>query len=623
MPSMSDEAKSPAARRALGVGVGVVVLGLIAGYVLRARKASDQPVTPTEGSGFQERAREAGITFRMHLLPKEQGEPFHINLYDHGSGLAVGDYDNDGREDIYFLNQLGPNALYRNMGDGSFVDVTAQAGVALGGRISVGATFADYDNDGWADLFVTTTRGGNVLFHNRGDGTFEDVTAAAGLTHVGHSQTAVFFDYDNDGYLDLFLTNTAHWTTDVFDSAAKYFEGKPDLSSLMTSPKESNILYRNNGDGTFSDVTERAGLRGRGWAGDAAVFDYDDDGFLDLFVPSMVGRGQLYRNTGHGTFRDVTSQTLGRTSYGAIGCKVFDYDGDGRLDLFVVDMHSDMWMGVDRQNLSLDVARQVQHRRFRTPKGPTVEEEAPGLVQVQRAMFARQGEDFDALLFGNALYRNLGRGQFTETAVAAGLETLWPWGVGTGDFDNDGHEDVFIPSGMGYPYYYWPNALMMNNGDGTFRDRAAAFGVEPPRGGIYLEERVAGRQATRSSRSAVVADFDGDGRLDIVTNNFNDRPYYFANRFPRRNYMALRLTGTQSNRDAIGAVVRLWIGKTVMVRQVNPAGGYLAHSSRVVHFGLGDHGKVDRIEIRWPRGIVQRLDNPEINTLLQIREPAH
>ena len=608
---------------ARSLAIAVVVAVVIAGYVLLARHTADETAAPDGRSGFQERAREAKLAFRMHDLPKEQGERFRINLYDHGSGLAVGDYDNDGREDIYFLNQLGPNALYRNAGDGTFVDVTAQAGVALGDRISVAATFADYDNDGWADLFVTTTRGGNVLWHNRGDGTFEDVTAAAGLSHIGHSQTPVFFDYDNDGYLDLFLTNTAQWTTDVFDSAAGYFEGKADLEHLQTSPTESNILYHNNGDGTFTDQTDHAGLRGRGWAGDVAVFDYDEDGFLDLFVPSMFGRGQLYRNSGHGTFTDVTAQTLGRTPHGAIGCKVFDYDGDGRLDLFVVDMHSDMWMGLDSRHSSLGVATQTQHRRFLSPLGPTVNEAAPGFTRAMRKMFAMRREDYDVLLFGNALYRNLGQGKFTETAVAAGLETLWPWGVATGDFDNDGHEDVFIASGMGYPFYYWPNQLMMNNGDGTFHEQAAALGVEPPTDGIYLEESVGGQRAARSSRSAVVADFDEDGRLEIVTNNFNDRPYFFANRFPRRNYIEFRLTGTRSNRDAIGAVVRLRAGNTVMVRQVSPAGGYLAQSSRVVHFGLGERSKVDRIEIRWPRGTVQTLDNPAINTLHQIREPAH
>jgi hypothetical protein len=163
---------------------------------------------------------------------------------------------------------------------------------------------------------------------------------------------------------------------------------------------------------------------------------------------------------------------------------------------------------------------------------------------------------------------------------------------------------------------------MMNNGDGTFRSRALELGIEPPRGGVYQDERIGGQPATRSSRSAVVADFDGDGRLEIVTNNFNDRPYFFANRLPRRNYVAFRLTGTKSNRDAIAAVVRLWVGKTVMVRQVNPAGGYLSQSSRVLHFGLGGRSHVDRVEIRWPSGIVQTLDNPAINTLHQVREAA-
>jgi enediyne biosynthesis protein E4 len=577
---------------------------------------------PASPAGFAERAREAGITFRMHDLPNEQGETFHINLYDHGAGLAVGDYDNDGREDIYFLNQLGPNALYRNTGNGSFVDVTARAGVGLGDRVCVGATFADYDNDGWEDLFVTSTRGGNVLFHNRGDGTFSDVTAAAGLTRRGHFQTPVFFDFDNDGLLDLFLTGTGQWTTDVYDSATHAYVGKPDLGTLMTTAKEFNVLYRNNGNGTFTDVTDKAGVRGRGWAGDAAVFDYDEDGFLDLFVADMFGRGQLYHNSGHGTFTDVTARTLGPTPYGAIGSKAFDYDGDGRLDLLVVDMHSDMWTGLDTRQASLPLATQAQHQRFRSPLGPTGNERSPQFGQTAAQLFATMGEDYDALLFGNALYRNLGNGKFTETASAAGVETFWPWAVASGDFDNDGFEDVFIPSGMGYPFYYWPNQLMMNHGDGTFRERAAELGVEPPRGGIYLDERVAGRQATRSSRGAVTADFDGDGRLEIVTNNFNDHPYFFQNRFPKRNFVAFHLTGTRSNRDAIGALVRLWTGNRVMVRQVNPAGGYLSHSSRIVHFGLGEHGTIDSVQIRWPSGIIQKLEKPAVNVLQAIREPS-
>jgi len=609
MPDPNDT-KSSLTRRALAMVT--IAAGVVAGCVLLTRNQS----------GFQERAREAGIAFRMHFLPKEQGEPFHINLYDHGAGLAVGDYDNDGREDIYFLNQNGSNALYRNLGNGSFVDVTAAAGASIGKHISVGATFADYDNDGWPDLFITTTRGGNFLLHNAG-GKFTDVTRAAGLSRVGHFQTPVFFDYDNDGFLDLLVTNTGQWTTDVFDSTTGAYVGKPDLGTLMTTPKEFNVLYHNNGNGTFTDVTARAGLSGRGWAGDVAVFDYDEDGFLDLFVPSMFGRGQLYHNNANGTFTDVTAETLGRTPYGAVGCKVFDYDGDGRLDLLVVDMHSDMWMGLDTEQRTLELARRTAHQRFLSPLGPTVQQDAPGFSATVRRLFAEMGEDDTTLLFGNALYHNLGGGKWQETALPAGLETLWPWGIATGDYDNDGHEDVFITAGMGYPFYYWPNSLMMNKGDGTFVDRATDLGIEPPPDGIYQPEPIAGHQATRSSRSAVVGDFDGDGRLEIVTNNFNDHPYYFANRFPRRNYVELRLTGTVSNRDAIGAVVRLWVGKTVMVRQVNPAGGYLSHSSRVIHFGLGDHSSVDRIEIRWPRGIVQTLDHPAINSLLQVREPTH
>src|SRR5262249_10272398 len=194
---------------------------------------------------------------------------FKINLYDHGAGVAVGDFDGDGHDDIYFCNQLGPNALYRNKGDGTFADVTEKAGVALGDRVCVAATFVAYGNDGKLDLFVTSTRGGNVLFRNQGDGTFKDVTKEAGLSHVGHSQTALFFDFDGDGFLDLFLTNTAAWTSDSYNMDAHYFAGKgglgEDLVKVVGSPKESKILYRNNGDGTFTDVTDKTGLKRPGW----------------------------------------------------------------------------------------------------------------------------------------------------------------------------------------------------------------------------------------------------------------------------------------------------------------------------------------------------------------------
>src|SRR5439155_4353520 len=177
----------------------------------------------------------------------------------------IADFDSDGHDDLYFTNQLGPNALYRNNGDGTFTDVTDKAGVGVGDRICVGAAFADTRNNGRQDLYVTSTRGGNLFFRNRGDGTFQDATREAGLTHVGHSQGALFFDYDNDGYLDLLVTNTAKWTLDSDAPRPHFFPGKDlGLGDFLNSPKEWNILYHNNGDGTFTDVTATSGLKGRG-----------------------------------------------------------------------------------------------------------------------------------------------------------------------------------------------------------------------------------------------------------------------------------------------------------------------------------------------------------------------
>jgi len=572
---------------------------------------------PATSRGFRDVARESGIHFHMSFLPKEQGETFKANLYDHGCGLAVADYDGDGDDDVLFLNQLGPNALYRNRGDGTFEDVTDQAGpLAMSDRVKVGAAFGDYDNDDDQDLYVTSTRGGNVLLENLGDGRFRDVTERAGVGLVKHSQTPAFFDYDNDGDLDLFVTNSGRWTNDDFDPAAGNFSGTEDVWEHVFEPsdREFDVLYRNDGQGAFTDVTDEAGLSGQDWGSDVAAFDYDDDGDLDLFISHMYGRSRLFRNDGRGHFDDVTDDTLQRVSMGAMGCKAFDFDGDGRLDLFTADMHSDMWTGRDQRE------RVRPGRKYRHLQGPPTIADVDQLTREDQ-IAERLGLDYDKLSFGNSLFCNHGEGRFTEVSDEAGMETWWPWGGAVGDFDNDGNEDVFVPAGMGYPYFYWPSSLMRNNGDNTFSDVAEREGVEPPTEGLYLPELIGGHQAARSSRCAAVADFDGDGRLELIVNNFNDRPYYFRNQFPRRRYVAFRLRGMTSNHDAVGAVVKLFVGRRVLVRQVHATGGYLSQSSKTLHFGLGDDERVDRAEIRWPGGPRQIIMAPAVDRLHEVTEP--
>jgi len=456
-------------------------LAVVSVLALATSFAAGIALTPAESLvRFTDVLDGSGIEFRHHFFPSEQGENYRMNMYDHGSGVAIADVNGDGLPDIYFLDFLGPNALYINKGGFKFENVAARAGVAMADSVSVGAAFGDYDNDGHPDLYVTTYHSGNRLFRNRGDGTFEDVTRSAGVGHRGHSSAAVWLDFDLDGDLDLFVTNVGPFTVPEPSPDAPYARRgiSLPLSYILANPEvyhkgESSILYRNNGDGTFTDVTKQAGITSAEWNGDAVAGDYDNDGYPDLYVSNMFGANHLFHNNRNGTFTDVTRTALRRTSWGAMGSLFFDANNDGYLDLYVVDMHSDMWTHNDPAG-HVDPAV-----KYDTPRGKN----APGWRVVTRPEETRAR----AALFGNTYFVNRRDGTFEERSGAAGLENFWPWGIVAGDFDNDGWQDLFVPAGMGYPYVYWPNLLLMNNGGASFADYSAKAGIEPPKRGKYIE----------------------------------------------------------------------------------------------------------------------------------------
>jgi hypothetical protein len=575
----------------------------------QAQRATVDRFKVFHGFRFTDRRPESGITF-VHRIVDDAGRTYKAAHYDHGNGIAVADVDGDGRLDVYFTNQVGGNELWKNLGGGRFRNMTAEAGVGLADRVSVSASFADVDNDGDEDLYVTTVRMGNALFENDGKGRFKDVSKASGLDYVGHSSGAVFFDYDRDGRLDLFLANVGKYTTEE-RGAGGYYIAYEDAFSGHLHPERTEIsrLYRNAGGGRFEDVTETTGLKDGGWSGDASVADFNEDGWPDLYVLNMQGDNHYWENHGGKTFVETAAKYFPKTPWGAMGIKVFDGDGDGRMDLLITDMHSDMLR---------DFTPQEEKLRF----------------EPQVDMPSLQGGANN--IFGNAFYKNLGDGDFVEISGRLGLENYWPWGVSVDDLNADGWDDVLITASMNYPFRYGVSSLLLNNRGEVFLDSEFLLGIEPRRNGSGIRtrktwftldcsgadkanRRCEGRTGkytftgTLGTRSAAIFDLDGDGDLDIVTNEFNSEPQVFVSDLAQQrkiHWLGVRLRGTKSNRDGLGARVTVHAGPRALVKVLDGSSGYLSHSAAPLYFGLDEAETVDRIEIRWPSGATQTIPGP-------------
>ncbi len=570
------------------------------------------------GFQFTDRVKESGITF-VHRIVDDSGRYYKLVHYDHGNGIAAADVDRDGLTDIYFVNQRGGSQLWKNIGGGRFRNMTREAGVALADRVGAAASFADIDNDGDQDLFVTTVRQGNALFENDGRGRFTDISKTAGVDHVGHSSGAVFFDYDKDGLLDLYLCNVGRYTVDAKRGGA--YVGLPDAFSGHLHPdrSETAILYRNLGGHRFANVTGDVGLGDAGWSGDASVADLNDDGFLDLYTLNMQGANHFFENENGKRFVDKTAQYFPRTSWGAMGVKFFDYDNDGRPDLFVTDMHSDMSevIGPEREKLK-------------------------SRMQWSNDFLRGDASNF---VFGNSLFHNRGSGKLEEVSDQLGVENYWPWGPSIADVNADGWQDAFIASSMNYPFRYGINSLLVNNRGEKFLDSEFLLGIEPRHGGrthtawfdvdctapdMAKLEGCKGQtgkvtvMATLGSRSAVIFDVDGDGDLDIVTNEFNSEPQVLISDLSNRRavrWLSVVLIGTASNRNGIGAAVRVSAGGRVVTQWNDGKSGYLSQSALPLYFGLDDATSIDRVEVDWPAGGKQVItEGLRANTTLRITE---
>ncbi|APZ93524.1 FG-GAP-like repeat-containing protein [Fuerstiella marisgermanici] len=587
--------------------------------------------------GFFDRRRESGITFRNRIVDDagREHKPCH---YDHGTGVAIADVDGDGLQDLYFVTQVGGNELWKNQGDGTFQEMTRAAGVAVADRIGVSASFADIDNDGDADLYVTNVRSPNVLFQNDGTGKFTDISSTSGIDYSGHSSSAVFFDYNRDGRLDLFLVNVGEYTTDQTANVVNdrhtgaderdypYKVANPDAFAAHLKPDraESSILFENQGGNRFVDVSSAVGLEDSSWSGDASPLDVNEDGWPDLYVLNMQGHDEYYENDEGRRFVKKSREVFPATPWGAMGIKVFDFDNDGRLDIYLTDMHTDMSGPVG-----------FEKEKLKTPK----EKFAPEMMN-------SDGNH----VFGNAFFQKQKDGTYREISDRINAETYWPWGLSVGDLNADGFEDVFVAGSMNFPFRYAINSVLLNNEGREFLDAEYILGIEPRRANrtaipwfeldvagkdrpLFEAYRGRGAKVTRmtawgalGTRSSVIFDMDKDGDLDIITNDFNSEPMVLVSNLAEQehtfHYLKVDLTGNASNRDGLGALVTVRTEKQSCLKVNDGKSGYLSQSSCPLYFGLGPSDIVNQIEVQWPSGQSQTVDGPiAVDRLIEITEP--
>ena len=541
-------------------------------FTVFARSATASPTDSHTGIQFVDVTQKAGIHWKH--VDGRSGQKYFMETL--GSGAAFFDYDADGDADLYFVNgaslpgyiaeETPTNRLYRNNGDATFTDVTKVAGVGDTGY-GHGCAVGDYNNDGQLDLYVTNY-GTNRLYRNNGDGTFTDGAEAAGVTESRWSTSCAFADYDRDGDLDLYVVNYI-----VFDIAVNPWCGlkEKDLRAYCEPdnfPAQSDSLYRNNGDGTFTDVTKSAGIYNTAGKGLGVVWgDYNNDGAPDIYIANDSTENLFYHNNGDGTFEEIgfmvgVALSEDGAAENGMGTAFGDWNNDGWFDLTVTN-------------------------------------------------YAQQT---------NTLYHNDTDGFFTDaTATTKTAQVTYPylgWATAFIDYDNDGYQDIFVANGhlhenlseLGQEGTYGQrNLFFRNNRDGTFTESSGTLGA-----GMKLED---------VSRGATFADYDLDGDIDVVVTNSNTPPRILRNDGGnRKNWLQIRLIGRSGSTDAIGARVEITTGGLTQTREVRSGDGYLSQRDLTLHFGIGDYEQVDSIVVRWQNGMEQSIRDIAANQVLSLKE---